>query len=147
MGTVVRKRAAQPGKYDTQWSVGLFVVAKATSSRNPVIPDTYRLRPHGAAPGAPLVPGVFSHRDLQEVPVGPAGGPLQLLPPPPVLRQFDDETGREYRPLRVFEARRRRGRDEVLVSWRGFRRNEAVWVPRADIAGTEALRRWDAAQP
>ncbi len=84
---------------------------------------------------------------MQEVPVGPAGGPLQLLPPPPALRQFDDEAGWEHRPLRVFEARRRRGRDEVLVSWRGFRRNEAVRVPRADIAGTEALRRWDAASP
>ena len=32
VGTVVRKRAAQPGKYDTQWSVGLFEVAKATTS-------------------------------------------------------------------------------------------------------------------
>ena len=60
-------------------------------------------------------------------------------------RRAGDAT--DYRPLRVFEARRRRGRDEVLVSWRGFRRNEAVWVPRADIAGTEALRRWDAASP
>ena len=89
---------------------------------------------------------MFSHRDLQEVPVGPSGAPLQLLPPPPVLRLFADESEREYRPLRVFEARRRGGRDEVLVSWRGFRRNEAVWVPRADVAGTDALRRWDAAQ-
>ena len=28
VGTVVRKRAAQPGKYDTQWSVGLFEVLR-----------------------------------------------------------------------------------------------------------------------
>jgi hypothetical protein len=36
-------------KYDTQWSVTLYEIAKVTKPRNPVLPVTYELKRRGAA--------------------------------------------------------------------------------------------------
>ena len=49
VGDIARKISAQPDKFDTQWSVTLYEIAKVTKPRNPVLPVTCRLKRRGAA--------------------------------------------------------------------------------------------------
>ena len=72
VGDVVRKISAQPDKFDTQWSVTLYEVAKVTKPRNPVKPVTYRLKKRGAA-ATDYIDGTFTSLELQRVPLNTDG--------------------------------------------------------------------------
>jgi transposase InsO family protein len=140
VGDVVRKRSVQPGKYDTQYSVTLYTVAKVTKPKNDNLPVTYRLRKRG---GTKLESGNFSIRDLQRVPVDAAGNPVQRAPAR-ALTDLGDTSNREYAPQRIVAERQRAAGRELLVRWKGYRASEATWTPEAELAGTDVLDKWDA---
>eukprot|EP01047_Picozoa_sp_COSAG01_P119401 COSAG01_NODE_48112_length_384_cov_0.550877_1_plen_79_part_10 len=68
----------QPGKYDTQYSVQLYEVAKITKPANPSQPVKYRLRKRGKTA---MEAGNFTMRDVQTVPVDANGNPVQHAVP------------------------------------------------------------------
>jgi transposase InsO family protein len=138
IGDIVRKRSVQPGKYDTQYSVTLYTVAKVTKPKNDSLPVTYRLRKRG---GTKLESGNFSIRDLQRVPVDTAGNPVQRAPAR-ALTDLDDTSNREYVPQRIVAERQRAAGRELLVRWKGYRASEATWTPEAELVGTDVLAKW-----
>jgi hypothetical protein len=138
-GDIVRKISAQPDKYDTQWSVTLYEIAKVTKPRNPVKPVTYRLKKRGAAS---FIDGTFTSLELQRVPLNDQRQAQESGIPADMLN-LDDEANREYVPLRIYEERMKKGGRELLVRWRGFSMREASWVPEQQVAGSVALRKWD----
>jgi hypothetical protein len=140
VGDIVRKRSVQPGKYDTQYSVTLYTVAKVTKPKNDSLPVTYRLRKRG---GTKLESGNFSIRDLQRVPVDAAGNPVQRAPAR-ALTDLSDTANREYTPQRIVAERQRAAGRELLVRWKGYRASEATWTPEAELVGTDVLDKWDA---
>eukprot|EP01049_Picozoa_sp_SAG25_P009344 SAG25_NODE_918_length_4772_cov_1.806120_4_plen_442_part_00 len=137
IGDLVRKRAVQPGKYDTQYSVQLYEVAKITKPANSSQPVTYKLRKRGKTA---MEAGNFTMRDVQSVPVDANGNPVQHAVPKQMAQL--DET-REYVPQKIVAERQRAAGRELLVRWKGFRASEATWTPEIELAGTPALLRWD----
>ena len=102
-GDIVRKISAQPDKYDTQWSVTLYEIAKVTKPRNPVLPVTYRLKRRGAA-ADDYIDGTFTSLELQRVPLNEQRQAQESGIPQDMLN-LDDEENRDYmyRPLRIYE--------------------------------------------
>ena len=141
VGDVVRKISAQPDKFDTQWSVTLYEIAKVTMPRNPVLPVKYKLKKRGAA-ADDYIDGTFTSLELQRVPLNTDGNAQESGIPADMLN-LDDEENRDYVPLRIYEQRQRAAGRELLVRWRGFSAREASWVPEKMISGSEALRKWD----
>eukprot|EP01049_Picozoa_sp_SAG25_P011579 SAG25_NODE_1436_length_3023_cov_2.872093_2_plen_408_part_00 len=139
VGDIVRKRAVQPGKYDTQYSVTLYTVAKVTHPKKaPSQPTTYHLKKRGSTT---IEPGSFTVRDLQRVPVDAAGNPIQRGPPRDLL-QLDDTANRDYVPLRIMDERRRGPGRQYLVRWKGYPASEATWTPESALLGTNVLAKW-----
>ena len=89
------------------------------------------------------MPGTYSVRDLQVVPVDAQGQPIDRKPPMADLN-LDDTAAREYVPLRIVDERYRGARKQYLVRWRGYPASEATWTPARELVGTQALAAWDA---
>ena len=140
VGTIVRRRYPQPGKYDTQYGVTLHEVSEVIPGNGIGRPTTYKVTPRGSS--LP-VPGTYSVRDLQVVPVDAQGQPIDRKPPMADLN-LDDTAAREYVPLRIVDERYRGARKQYLVRWRGYPASEATWTPARELAGTQALAAWDA---
>ena len=116
VGDIVRKISAQPDKFDTQWSVTLYEIAKVTMPRNPVLPVKYKLKKRGAA-ADDYIDGTFTSLELQRVPLNTDGNAQESGIPADMLN-LDDEGNREYVPLRIYEQRQRAAGRELLVRWR-----------------------------
>ena len=140
IGTIVRKRYPQPGKFDTQYGVTLYTVAGVEPGNGIGRPTTYRLVKRGTTKREP---GNFTVRDLQRVPVDAQGQPVQRQPARGDLN-LDDTTAREYVPLRIVDERYRGQRKQYLVRWKGYPASEATWTPARELQGTQALNVWNA---
>ena len=141
IGDVVRKRSVQPGKFDTQYSVGLFDVITVTPGKG-VLPTTYKLRKHGK-PNADTEDGTFTMRDLQIVPLDAQRKPIQHKLDTALLN-LDDVQARQYEPQRIVAERGQAPNRRLLVRWRGYPPSAATWEPEASMAGQRVLTEWDA---
>jgi hypothetical protein len=94
VGDIVRTIFAQPDKYDTQWSVTLYEIAKVTKPRNPVLLVTYKLKRRGAA-ADDFIAGTFTRLELQTVPLNKQGYAQESGVPAGMLN-LDDEANRDY---------------------------------------------------
>jgi hypothetical protein len=57
-------------------------------------------------------------------------------PPPDIIDQVP-----EYEVEEVIDSRKRRGKLEYLVHWKGYPREERTWEPAANLANAEAARK------
>jgi len=109
----------RPARKLTPRFVGPFTVAQRTS------PNTYRLT---------FPPTVRTHPIINSKFLRPFHSPSSLRPhvpaPPPIT--VDDHM--EYEVETIVDHRRRRGRIEYLVQWRGYAPHDATWLPAHRLA-------------
>eukprot|EP01043_Picozoa_sp_COSAG02_P015562 COSAG02_NODE_665_length_18739_cov_9.192918_14_plen_534_part_00 len=127
VGDIVRRRVARSGKLDAAFSQRLYQVIRIQRYYKVNRPAGFKIAPVNNLDKPE--PGLYRAEQLKAVALDDDGNPVQNQLGTADVEALNDPSAREYVPWRVLDERK----DQVLVQWRGYPRDDATWEKKSDL--------------